>query len=267
VPTPFQHLNYAERVYRHPGIPPQVRRLLDDAWGPYLLGNTAGDVQVMTAQPRVETHFYRLADIGVRSAVDTLLAAHPDLADPGSLSPARAAFLTGYLVHLVWDEVWARDIFIPLYQNASHWNERRAYFLHHNALRLFLDRKAYAALQGCAPLVAALRGTVPCRFLPFATDRALIAWRDWLVEQLTDPATVQTSAVFAQRMQMPVEELEEVVRELQSGRYAKVPEWASAVERFEARALEESVETVLSYWGIRDRLNRVTQLRQPHVGG
>jgi hypothetical protein len=267
VPTPFQHLNYAERVYRHPGIPLPVRRLLGGAWGAYLLGSTAGDVQVITSQARVETHFYRLADIGIRSAVDTLLSAHPDLADPAGLSPAHAAFLTGYLVHLVWDEVWARDIFIPLYQNASHWNERRAYFLHHNALRLFLDREAYAALQGSGCLSAALRGVLPCRWLPFATDRALIAWRDWLVEQLTDPATVQTSAVFAQRMQMPVEELEEVVRELRSGAYDRVPEWASAVERFEARALQESVETVLSYWGIRGRLNRVTQLRQPHVGG
>jgi hypothetical protein len=265
VPTPFQHLVYAERVCRHPGVPLGVRRLLHDAWGPYLLGSTAVDVQTMTAQPRVETHFYHLADIGVRPAVDSLLAAHPAFACPAALSPAHAAFFTGYLVHLVWDEVWARDLFIPLYQDASHWQDRRAYFLHHNALRVVLDRAAYDQLQGREPLLSALRRVPPLQWLPFVEDRSLLAWRDWLVEQLADPKTVQTAAVFAQRMRVPVAELEALVQQMQSGGYHDVPDWAVAVARYEARALEESVETVLRYWRFGNRLSSGEAHRQARV--
>ncbi len=259
MPTPFQHLAYAELVVRHPDLPLSIQRRLLNAWGPFLLGSTAGDVQVITAQSRIETHFYNLADIGIRSAVDTLLTAHPHLGSPQNLSPAHAAFVTGYLVHLVWDEVWARDLFIPLYQDAPHWQERAAYFLHHNALRVLLDRRAYAALQERASLRSSLRAVVPHRWLPFAEDGALLSWRDWLVQQLTNPAAIQTLMVFAQRMRVPVEELESLVRQMESSEYDSVPDWAAAVERYEARALQETVETVVRYWGVEARVQLVKE--------
>jgi hypothetical protein len=265
VPTPFQHLVYAEFVYHHPGLPLPVRRLLRDAWGSFLLGSTAGDVQVITGQARVETHFYHLDDIGIRSAVGTLLATHPHLACPQNLTANHAAFLTGYLVHLTWDEAWARDLFIPLYQDAPYWQDRRSCFLHHNALRVLLDRVAYASLDKRASLSASLRGVVPQQWLPFAEDLALLSWRDWLAEQLADPTTVQTSAVFAQRMRVPVQELEALVQQLGTGSYSQVPNWAAAVELYEARALEESIETVLRYWGIEDRLWPLVELQQACV--
>ena len=254
MPTPFQHLVYAELVERHPALPPAVRRLLRDAWGPYLLGSTAGDVQVMTQQRRVETHFYHLADIGVRPAVSALFAAHPHLARPAELPAAHAAFLTGYLVHLIWDEVWARDIFIPLYRDGSQWREPLDYHLHHNALRVLLDSDAYSALYGRVDLLAALRTVTPYGWLPFAPDQALLAWRDWLVAQLSDAARLQTALVFAERMHVPVEDLAALVEALRAGAYAQIPDWSACIERYVNCALEESVTTVLRYWGIADRL-------------
>jgi hypothetical protein len=258
VPTPFQHLAYAELVYRHPGLPATIRRLLHDAWCAYLLGSTAGDVQTITNQPRVETHFYHLSDIGIRSPVKTLLTAHPHLACPEDLDPEHAAFLTGYLVHLVWDEVWARDLFLPLYQDSPQWQERKSRFLHHNALRVLLDRVAYASLDRRTFVSACLRTVVPGQWLPFAGDQALLAWRDWLAGQLADPTTVQTAAIFAERMRVPVQAVEAVVQEMVSGTYREVPDWAAAVERYEACALQESIEVVLRYWGIGDRLECIS---------
>ena len=265
MPTPFQHLVYAEHVYRHPRLPSTVRRLLYDDWCAYLLGSTAGDVQSITHQPRVDTHFYHLSDIGIRSPVATLLAAHPHLACPGNLDPAHAAFLTGYLVHLVWDEVWARDLFLPLYQDAPQWQERRSRFVHHNALRVLLDRVAYASLHRRTSVSACLRSVVPGQWLPFAEDQALLGWRDWLAGQLADPTTVQTAAVFAERMHVPVQAVEAVVQEMASGTYREVPGWAAAVERYEACALEESIEMVLRYWGMGDRLEHMSDSHQTCV--
>jgi hypothetical protein len=265
MPTPFQHLVYAERLLQHSALPSQVRRLLRAARGPYLLGSTAGDVQVITSQPRVTTHFYHLADIGLRPAVTALLTAHPELASPFDLSPDHAAFLTGYLIHLVWDEIWARDVFIPLYRDGDAWQERRDYFLHHNALRVLLDREAYTAVQSVDGLLSVLSAVTPCHWLPFASDAALIAWRDWLVEQLADSATLQTATVFAQRMQVPVEQVEALVVQMRSGAYMQVPDWAAAIRHYETLALEESVATVLRYWGIGDRLVPADEVQQASI--
>lgn len=265
VPTPFQHLCYAERLFQHHALPETVRRLLYDARGPYLLGSTAGDVQVITAAPRVTTHFYRLADIGSRSAVASLLAAHPDLASPALLRPDHAAFITGYLVHLVWDEVWAREIYIPLYHDGAQWRKRRERVLHHNALRVLLDREAYTALQGRDAVLASIRVVTPDRWLPFAPDCALVAWREWLVAQLVDSSKIETATVFAQRMHMPLDRVEKLVAQMHAGSYTQVPDWKGAIKRYESRALAESVETVLRYWGIGDRLQPIGEVQPAAV--
>jgi hypothetical protein len=254
VPTPFQHLIYAQRVLGAGRLPAEIVRKLDSERGAFLFGSTAGDVQVMTGQPRAETHFYRLSEPHELPAAERFLIACPELGDPEQLSPTHAAFVSGYLVHLAWDEAWARDIFIPCYQGGSQWPDRMAYFLHHNALRLYLDRDAYERLRDAPGLVAALRGVAPDGWLPFATSSALVDWRDWLVEQLMDPAKIQTAAVFAARMKVPTKALEEVVTEIAGGTYRAVSDLGALLARYEAAALAESTHTLLRYWGIGDRL-------------
>ncbi len=121
MPTPFQHLHYAQQSSSLRDFLHKLRDRLEAESGAFLLGNTAGDVQTITGQRRVETHFYSLSDLHRGPAGDRLLTAYPSLADPWSLSPAQAAFVSGYLVHLVWDEIWADDVFIPLYRDSAIW--------------------------------------------------------------------------------------------------------------------------------------------------
>jgi hypothetical protein len=64
MPTPFQHLVYAQGILHDPGLPSELKACLEDHLCTFFLGNTAADVQTLTGQPRVETHFYHLADIG-----------------------------------------------------------------------------------------------------------------------------------------------------------------------------------------------------------
>ncbi|MCU0520184.1 MAG: hypothetical protein MUF84_05790 [Anaerolineae bacterium] len=226
---------------------------MEAEFGAFLLGNTAGDVQSITGQPRLETHFYSLSDLQHSPAAGRLLSAYPELSDPALLSPPHAAFLSGYLVHLVWDQIWAEDIFIPLYRDAEFWPDRVARYVHHNALRIHLDRESYDSLDR-ARLVRLLDGVTPARWLPFVADVALEDWRDWLVEQLVDPDRVQTAAVFSERMKTPVSALEEIVDVMARGDYADVPDLAPALAQYEDRGLTESGLVLLRYWGVGPRL-------------
>ena len=253
VPTPFQHLCYAQRVLGAPSLPVWLVDRLELECGAFVLGNTAGDVQSITGQPRLETHFYSLSNLRNASAVDTLLSAHPELSEPTLLSPAHAAFVSGYLVHLVWDQIWAEDIFIPLYRDSESWPDRVSRYVHHNALRIHLDRESYDSLDR-ERLVELLDGVTPAGWLPFVADEALNGWRDWLVEQLRDPDGVQTAAVFAERMNVPVSALKDIVDVMARGDYADVPDLAAALARYEAAGLTESALVLLRYWGIGPRL-------------
>jgi len=266
VPTPFQHLLYSQRVFRAPGLPARVSHALETERGAFLLGSTAGDVQAITGQPRVDTHFYRLSEPHERSAAERFLLAYPELAAPSLLLPTRAAFVSGYLVHLAWDEVWAEDIFIPFYRDADHWPDRMSYFVHHNALRVHLDRGAYGSLVQKEALASLLGSVVPERWLPFVEDAALIQWRDWLVEQLLDPAAIQTVEVFSRRMQVPPDRLEEIVDEMVRGTYVDVLGLDDALARYEAMALAESMLTLLSYWGISVNLSEPDRGRRAVPG-
>jgi hypothetical protein len=247
VPTPFQHLVYADRVLRDPALAPHIRYLLKQEIGPYLLGNTAADVQVITGEPRVDTHFYRLRTdhrllTGPQgSPVAKMLSTLGDLC---SLSAAHTAFLAGYAVHLVWDEIWAWDIFVPYYRDSARWPDRKSLFVHHNALRVWLDRQAYRQLQTWPNLVVHLRAVTPHDWLPSAPDWALADWRDWLVTQLIDPGAVQTAEVFAERLHVPVVVLNDLVAEMEDGHYDVVPGLESALARYDAAALAQSLATL-----------------------
>ncbi len=230
--------------------------------GPFLLGTTAADVQSITGQGRAETHFYRLSEGRDGSPADKMVGFYQELAHPEELPPARAAFLTGYLVHLIWDEIWAWDIFVPFYRDGEQWPVRadsrvRSFFVHHNALRIWLDRKAYADLRDKAAMPGLLRETASDHWLPFAPDWALAQWRDWLVEQLEDPSLIQTAEVFAERLRVPVPRLEAIVAEMAAGDYATVPGIEAALVSYQAAALAESLQKVLRYWGIERRLDRM----------
>ncbi|MCJ7551813.1 MAG: hypothetical protein MUQ30_19250 [Anaerolineae bacterium] len=264
MPTPFEHLVYADLVLNHPGLPAQLREFLHREIGSFLLGTTAADVQSITGQGRVETHFYRLSEGRDGSPAGKMLRLHEELAHPAELPPARAAFITGYLVHLAWDEIWAWDIFVPFYRDGEQWLDRansrtREFFVHHNALRVWLDRKAYAGLQDNAEIPGLLRETVSDHWLPFAPDWALAQWRDWLVEQLEDPSLIRTAEVFAERLHIPVPRLEAIVAEMTAGDYAIVPGIEAALASYEAAALIESLQTVLRYWGIERRIDRMSE--------
>ena len=211
------HLALAEEIIRGDALPPAIRRLLTQQRGPFLLGHTAPDVQTVSGQRRDETHFYSIPRTSDRPAHETLFAAHPALAHAELLPPAQAAFVAGYIAHLLLDELWLDDVFLHYFwqDGGTHRTEPRAKVLRerifpHNVLRTWMDRQDQQRLNGS--VVTALRETEPQDWLPFVGDEHLRVWRDWLVGQIGPGGSVQTAEVFAQRMGVPVAEVEAVLR-------------------------------------------------------
>lgn len=197
MPTPIQHLALAEDILRGGDLPPTVSALLTAQCGPFLLGHTAPDVQTVSGQAREETHFYAIPRTGVRPAHEALFAAYPMLARAATLSPAQAAFIAGYIAHLLVDELWLDMIFLPYFAGQEESTRQERAFLH-NVLRTWMDRQALQRLD--SSVLTALRQAGPDGWLPFVGDGHLRAWRDWLIEQLGPGRQVQTAEVFAQRM-------------------------------------------------------------------
>jgi hypothetical protein len=208
MPTPIMHLALAEEILRGDDLPPPIRRLLIQQHGPFLLGNTAPDVQTVSGQTRDETHFYSIPRTTDRPAHETLFETHPQLTRTESLPPAQIAFVAGYIAHLVLDELWLDHVFLRHFRGG--WGDRRERAFLHNVLRTWMDRQDQRRLNG--NVSAALRQTRPQGWLPFVADEHLQTWRDWLVEQLAPGRSVQTAEVFAQRMGVSAAEMEAVLR-------------------------------------------------------
>jgi hypothetical protein len=255
------HLALAEEILGGDVLPPAIRRLLIQHRGPFLLGNTAPDVQTLSGQKREETHFYaitpppapplsgeggRVADRGEgrRAAYKALFAAHPVLARAELLPPARAVFVAGYVAHLLLDELWLDDVFWPFFlQDWAPWPERA--FLH-NVLRTWMDRHDQQRLNGT--VAPALREAEPQSWLPFADDEHLRAWRDWLVEQLGPGHSVQTAEIFARRMGVPATEVEAVLsspQQMDDRVFRRIPQ--AALRSFQETGYERSVALIVQY--------------------
>jgi hypothetical protein len=204
LPTPVEHLTIAERILKSPTLPEAMRfRLGHDntVRGAFFFGHIAPDVQVVSLQPREVTHFFALPPTNRRPAYTEMLAAHPRLAQPSSLPPAQAAFLTGYLSHLLLDEYWVRDIFFPIFGPQQTWGERRERLLLHNVLRAWLDRRNLPYVRD--HIENFLRQAEPKDWLPFATDADLSRWRDLVADQFEPGAEIRTIEIFANRARIP----------------------------------------------------------------
>jgi hypothetical protein len=245
MPTPIQHLALAEDVLRGRDLPVAVNALLNAQRGPFLLGHTAPDVQTVSGQTREETHFYAIPRATERPAHETLFAAHPTLAHAEALPLAQAAFIAGYIAHLLLDELWLDDVFLR-YVAGQEWGTRRERSLLHNVLRTWMDRQDLQRLNGSVP--AALRQAEPCAWLPFVSDEHLCAWRDWLVEQLGPGREVQTAEVFARRMDVPVAEMEIILRSSQRMEehvFSHIPR--AALQNFHDAGYARSVDLIIWY--------------------
>jgi hypothetical protein len=198
MPTPFYHLSLAEDLLHHRGLPEGVRQFLDASRCAFLFGTTAPDVQVVSGQTRLQTHFF---DLPIQEeaplAWEQALRLTPELAHAEILPAKQAVFVAGYLCHLQADWIWVKEIFAPTFGPRCTWGSFRERLFFHNVLRAYLDVRILPRLH--PGMSACLQWVVPDHWLPFVEDRYLVEWRNLLFPQLQPGAATQTVEVFSNR--------------------------------------------------------------------
>lgn len=198
MPTPFYHLSVAKELVRHPALSRAGGALLQGHFGAFLLGSTAPDVQTISGQTRSSTHFF---DFPVHKQQTApwlaLLEQNRHLADVHHLRNVQAAFLSGYLCHLLADWMWIRQIFIPFFGMKSEWSSFGERLYLHNVLRSYLEVELLPGLAN--GISTALQQVMPSGWLPAVADDDLLRWRDFISNQLQPGAAIKTIDVFAAR--------------------------------------------------------------------
>lgn len=246
MPTPVQHLVIADRLLADSRLPTTAHAFLTAQHAAFLFGNTAPDAQTVSGQPREATHFFNIPLDSDQPAHEVMFARHSHLGRPERLPAAQAAFVAGYIAHLLLDVMWVRDIFLPVFGPDAGWSRFRERLFLHNVLRAWCDRRDQARL---APAAGPLLATVnPDHWLPFTGDEYLRRWRDVLVEQLAPGATIRTVEVFAQRGEVPPEAFERVLdsdERMDDLIFSRVPR--VAIDAFYVRSLVQARNVIVGY--------------------
>jgi hypothetical protein len=209
VPTPFYHLSIATELLADRGLPEPIRAFLHEQRCAFFFGKTAPDVQSISGQPRPETHFYRVPLVDSKPPWERMFKRHPNLAQADQLPPAQAVFIAGYICHLQADVIWIKDLFLPYFLPLLAKLRRKQVGYLHNVLRSYLDEHILAALQ--QDIGQCLMDVQSEEWLPFVEGSYLTEWRNFIAGQLMPGAKVQTIAVFAKRMKMPIDALLDLV--------------------------------------------------------
>jgi hypothetical protein len=229
MPTPAVHLYVAQHILGR-----QLAGRLNGEAGDFLLGSVAPDAWSVGHITRRQAHILPIPiPAGLHGATE-LLALYPQLARAARLTPGQAAFVAGYMGHLLVDEIWYHRIFEPhfwLGGDADPPLERR--LVCHNVLRLYHENQLQAQLEPA--LVDALAGSEPAYDFPLLSDAELRQWRDRLGTEMHPGAPKRSAEVFAKRLHVPVEHLLELLTD------AAVFE-AEILGRLPAGALEEVVD-------------------------
>jgi hypothetical protein len=228
-------------------LDPALRAQLADETlqGAFLFGHVAPDARQVSRQPRGTTHFIRVPPTNHRPSHLRLLDAHPALAQAAALPAPQAAFMSGYLAHLLFDELWMREIYLPLFGPDQNWDDRHERILLHNALRTWLDRRDWPHLR--ADLGHMLRQAQPASWLAFISDDVLCRWRDLVAAQLTSDGAIRTAEFFAGYSRVSLEDFLTLLEPdvMQARVFARVS--LAALDEFQARATAHCRELIINY--------------------
>ncbi len=242
MPTPFYHLTLAQEILEHPRLPSATCSLLERNLGAYLLGQVAPDVQVVSGQPRAETHFF---DLPLKNNPlppwQQMWKSYPQLQMMGLLSEDHQAFLAGYVCHLQADWRWVQKIFVPVFGLQSTWGTFEQRLVLHNVLRAYLDEQIFPRLQ--PQWGVRMANVVPWHWLPFVQDQHLMVWRDRIAEQLKPGSKIATAEVFAARQGLKVDEFVRLVHSpslLQEAIFSRLP--LKQLDAFRRQLIDEAVQ-------------------------
>ncbi len=243
MPTPFTHLETAQRMLIDEHIPLTIREALALQKPAFLLGNVAADARTNGDLTRESTHFYSY-DRGITEHPwRVMVQQNPSLLRPHS--EAQHVFIAGYVAHLTIDETWSLEMLGPHFVNRD-WSSNQFRFLMLHMLLISMDERDYKALQPWQ--ASTLAHAVPDHWLPFMNDRILNEWRDFISEQISPEGDSQTLEVLGKRINKTPAELRATLDspQLQNDLWGNItPEMLATVE---ASMYQHAWEQLLAYW-------------------
>jgi len=247
MPTPFYHLSIAYDLLRGNCLDIRVKKLLIENQEAFFLGVVAPDVQTLSGQTRVSTHFF---DLPVKSNCQTpwknIITCYPEYSKFSDQSPVQASFLAGYLCHLLADWEWVKDIFIPVFGLHSNWGDFPYRLYLHNVLGAYLDRELLSGLQRNQSNKVRLAN--PGEWLPFVQQVDLCNWRNFLEAQLAPGGKVFTVELLASRQGILEEQYHRLLNsedEMNSEVFSHLPR--QFLEVFYQRMVEKSCWLMSEY--------------------
>jgi len=161
--------------------------LLDDERGSLYLGATAPDIRVITRWERQRTHFFDLSSFDEQSGVAGLFGAHPSLASPSGLSARTAAFVAGYVSHLIMDENWISAIYRPYFGERSPLGGSLRANIMDRALQFSLDADARGDKDVMLHVVEAVARADLDLEIDFIDRETLRRWHEVIIEFVNRP--------------------------------------------------------------------------------
>lgn len=214
----------------------------------FLLGAISPDVRALSGHRREETHFFDIPPADAQPAHQHLFAAYPELADCVTLPAKQAAFIAGYIAHLVMDETWLKIVVMPgLFIQGAVWGTHHPNWWVYSLLMTYLEYRAADRL--CAIALPGLSAAEPDHWLPFVTDRDLVRWRDHVAGMIGRGGARLISTMFAHTNDISPEELEAIV--LDAGRMQQEAFRTVApgqIDAFEVATDQRSEAAILAYF-------------------
>ena len=172
---------------------------IDEDRGAYYLGATTPDIRVITRWDRERTHFFRLDDFGEQDGVHGLFEAEPALRDASALNASTAAFMAGYISHLVMDQDYICQIYRPMFGERSALSGNEQANLMDRMLQYEMDRLNREDPASVEDIRDALLASAVDVTVDFIARDTLLQWRERSAEVLGYAPTWERFGRFASR--------------------------------------------------------------------
>src|SRR5712692_3844124 len=225
---------------------------LDDERGSLYMGATAPDIRVITRWEREQTHFFDLSNFEEQSGIAGFFSSYPDLARPALLNAPTAAFVGGYITHLVMDEAWINTIYRPHFGERSELGGGLRANVMDRALQFSIDSGRRQDRNLMLHILDAITRVDLALDVGFIDYETLRRWRELMLDVVNSPPDWERFREGARRhLRTDIEsngEFEELARSLpelvdETLRYL-TPE---RVQAFMEDSLKSSAEAVKEY--------------------
>ena len=243
MPTPFTHLETAQRMLIDEQIPPEIRSALALEKPAFLLGSIAADARTNGDLTRESTHFYSYDKGITEHPWRVMLQQNPNLYEPTNL--AHRVFVAAYVAHLTIDEVWSLQMLGPHFVRRE-WGSNAFRFLMLHVLLITMDERDYGRLEVWE--YPALVKAVPHHWLPFMSDKILIEWRDFIGSQISPDGRSETLEVLGKRINKSPAEMRAILdsRQNQTDLWSNIsPDLFASVE---TEMYQQACEQLCVYW-------------------